>query len=184
MRHRRPGGQSRDAPAGDGGDRGGQRRIPGVSAAAERESRHACAFGGKLQAAGGGGIKPPHLADDAGEAAMAQPLLHGEEHAAGGIDEQYAVGDEADLGQGGREEIGALGDPEDRPVETREDARNHEPGGSRVFQGWAGVGEFMQGAKAQAAFRQVVVDGVDAEGQRGAGGFGRRPSLQPGKCLA
>jgi hypothetical protein len=89
-----------------------------------------------------------------------------------------AIGGEADLGQGGREEIGAFRDPEHRAVEAREDAGDHEPGGGRVFQGWPRIGQFMQSAEAQAAFRQMPVDGVDAEGQRGAGGFPGATPLQ------
>jgi hypothetical protein len=190
MRHRRPGGQARDAPAGDGGNRGRQHRIPGLPAAAKREGRHARAFRGELQTAGGGGIQPPHLADDTGEAAMAQSLLHGEEHGAPGIDEQHAVGGETHLGQSGCEEIGAFRRPEHRAVEAREDAGDHKPGRRRVFKRGAGIREFVQPAEAQAAPRQMMVDGVDpegqrwAEGQRGASGFCGPSPLQRGKCLA
>jgi hypothetical protein len=165
MGHRRPGRQARDAPAGDGGDRVRQRRVAGVAAAAEHEGRHARAFGGKLQAAGGDAIQPPNLAHDAGESAMTQPLLHGEEHGARGIDEQHAVEGEADLGQGGREEIGTFRRPQNRAVEAREDAGHHERGGGGMFQSGAGIGQFMQPAEAQAALGQMTVDGVDTEGQ-------------------
>jgi hypothetical protein len=38
----------------------------------------------------------------------------------------------------------------------------------------------MQSAETQAALRQVAVDGVDAERQRGAEGFRGAPSFRPG----
>ena len=148
-----------------------------------------------MQAAGGDGIQPPHLADDAGEAAMAQPLLHGEQHGARCLDEQHTIEVEADMGQGGREEIGAFRSPQHRAFEPREDAGDHEPGGGRVFQRRAGIGEFMQASEAQATFRQMTVDGVYAERQYGAewqraaalatvGSFRGASPFQRGECLA
>ena len=185
MRLRRPGWQARDAPAGDGGDRVRQRRIAGNAAAAECEGGHARVLGGELQAAGGGRIQPPHFADDSSEAAMAQPLLHGERHGAWGIDKQHAVRGKAGLGQGRREKIGALRRPKNRAVETCQDAGDHEPGGGGMFQGGSAIGEFMQAAEAQTAIRQMLVDGLDAEGQGGAAGFRTAVApLQRGKCLA
>ncbi len=153
MGHWRSGGQARDPPAGDGRDRRRESRVARAPAATEGEGGDTRAFSGELQPAGGGGIQPPHFADDAGEAAMAQPFLHDRQNGAAGIDAQHPVRGEAGLRQGGREEVSPFRRPEHRAVETREDAGDHQPGGGRVFRRGAGIGEFMQAPEAQAPAR-------------------------------
>src|SRR3546814_10096088 len=76
-RTRKGGGrQGRDPPAGHGGGRLAEVGRLGLSApASERQADGACAFGGKLEAAGGGHGKAADLRNDGSQAAMAQTFL-------------------------------------------------------------------------------------------------------------
>ncbi len=101
-----------------------------------------------------------------------------------GRDMQHPVRVEPDLGQGGGEEVAAFRRPEHRAVEPGEDAGHHQPCGGGVFLSGAGIGDLMQAAAAEAAAWQMGIDGRDAEGQNGAGGFRADAPLQLRDCLA
>ena len=166
-----------DAPPGHGGVGTGEFGL-GPSAAragaAEQEGGDSGGFRGELEAAGGGEADAAgDLGGDAGQAAVAEAVLHDQQRVVpAGLGIDHAIRMEACGGEAGGEQVGLLEHPEDLALDAGEDAGDEHGGGSPVLDVRATAGDLVQGTHREAAARQSGVEIGHAERQRWP--FGRR----------
>ena len=79
------------------------------------------------------------------------------------VDDTFGL--ETGLGDGGREEVLACDTPQDLAARPRSDARREQCGRGTVDRAIAATGDLVQCAKRQSAFRQMLVNRVNAERQ-------------------
>lgn len=142
--------------------------------AAERQRQGAGFLGGELQPAARGQGQPGDLADHGGEPAMAQPLLHHQQHRpvvpglGSNLGINHPVGVQADAGEARSEQVGSRQRPQHRPIEPCRDAGG-EQHRRRLVGGPLPTGrDLVQGAERQPALGQGLVEGIQAERQHAA----------------
>ena len=108
------------------------------------------------------------LAHDCGQTAVAQALLHGWKHIrlADSLDEDDAVGIEADGREAGREEIPASKAPQHRTVQPSQDAGHEKPRRCGVTRAGPVLHDLVQKAQGEAVRRQMGVQRRDAKPHR------------------
>ncbi len=179
MRQRRERGHAGDPPAGRGGRGCRQRRIVEPRRPAQDEAEHVCDFGGQLQPSRGDQVEPALvLAHDAGQAGMAQALLHGPESAAPGPDEDQAGGIETDAGQRRRVKITSRRDPQYRADTARQHGGGEQRRGGTVLDGGATSEQLVHGAKGETLAGQMRVKLGNAERQARGHRIGAGPAFQ------
>jgi len=170
--------QGGDTPAGRRGGWFQEQWVVVPAAAPEGEADRARMLCRQLQAARGGqGQAAGQLADDAGQAGVAQRFLHALLHGRGpgrlGVDDAVCL--QADRIEGGKEQIGALQQPEDGAGAAGEDACDQQCRGGAMLDVRAAAGDLMQGAQGEAAAGQVGIDGRHPEREGSAQGPCRLP---------
>ena len=135
--------------------------------AALKQGDGAPALRRELEAARGGHVRPPGLADHCAEAAMAQPLLHHREQFGIvlrlGIEEPLVV--EPRLRQTRREQIPPPHHPQHRAPGARGDPGHEQGRGGIITHAGAGRGNLVQRIEPEPGRRQPRIDRADPEGQ-------------------
>ena len=114
---------------------------------------------------------------------MREPFLHRRQDLFPGVREQNAGGMQADAGEAGGEQIGALLDPQHGPFHARQHAGDELRRRGAVFRIRSAARAFMQRPARQAAAGEGGIDNLDPEGHR-AVGHGRAVPLDPGDLAA
>ena len=83
------------------------------------------------------------------------------------VDVDDAIGPETGLGDGGREEILPRDTPQDLAPRARSDSRCEQRGRGTVDRAIAATGDLVQRAERESAFRQMLVNRINAERQHG-----------------
>jgi hypothetical protein len=138
--------------------------------AAYGDADDAGSFGGKLKATGRRHREPCDLGDHRAERAMPQSLFKAYEKRllVTRVYVNDTIGQQTGLGDGGREEVVARDTPQDLAARARSDPRGEQRSRRTVNRAIAATGHLVQRAKRQSAFRQMVVNRVNAERQYGA----------------
>lgn len=148
------------------------RRIRDAPPSSDRNRHLTALLRGQLQTTRGSHGKLGDLADHAGQAAIFQALLHGAEDCrfVTGLGEDHALGRQAGLGQGRREEIALAQAPEHWSVGARENTGREARGGGAVQGALRAASDLVQRAHRQPMARQTPIDRVHAERQDPAAG--------------
>ncbi len=167
-------GHAADPPPARGRRRNGQRILAAAPPAPQHQDHGRIVLGGELEAAGGGHAGAADLADDRGQAAMPQPLLHHRQRilvaAAFGVDD--AAGREASLRESRGEQVAPADHPQHLPVRIQGAGSDsgREQGRRRiVVEAGAASRQLVERGDRQAAARQPLIHLIDPEGQ----GFSR-----------
>ncbi len=148
------------------------RRIRDAPPSSDRNRHLTALLSSQLQTTRGSHGKLGDLADNAGQAAIFQALLHGAENRrfVAGLGEDHALGRQAGLGQGRREEIALAQAPEHWSVGARENTGREARRSGAVQRALRAAGDLMQRAHRQPMSRETLIDRAHTERQDPAAG--------------